>query len=51
MKKTLIKFFRKYGSVFAALALTVTASNVNSTCLWINNQPELPDNAKLLLKK
>ncbi|MDO4945473.1 MAG: cyclic lactone autoinducer peptide [Ruminococcus sp.] len=46
----MIKILKKYGSVFAALALTITAVNVNSACFWINNQPKLPDDAKSLRK-
>lgn len=50
MKSFMLKFFKKYGGMFAALALTVTTVNVNSTCFWINNQPNLPKNAKSLRK-
>ena len=50
MKSFMLKFFKKYGGMFAALALTVTTVNVNSTWFWINNQPELPKNAKSLRK-
>lgn len=50
MKSFMLKFFKKYGGMFAALALTVTAVNVNSACFWINNQPELPADAKSLRK-
>lgn len=50
MKSVLSKFFKKYGNVIAAVALVVTTVNVNSSCLWINNQPELPADAKSLRK-
>lgn len=50
MKSIMLKFFKKYGGMFAALALTITAVNVNSACFWIANQPELPDDAKSLRK-
>ena len=42
MKSFMLKFFKKYVGMFAALALLVTVSNVNSTCLFITHQPELP---------
>ena len=38
----------KLGSVFASLALMVTALNVNTTCMLFVHQPELPDNARKL---
>lgn len=50
MRKKFSNFIRKHGSVIAALALLVTTTNVNSACFWINNQPELPDNANNLRK-
>ena len=40
--------FLKLGSVFASLALMVTALNVNATCMLFVHQPKLPDNAKKL---
>lgn len=40
----------KLGKVFAALALLITVSNVNSTCLFITHQPELPADSKKLRK-
>jgi cyclic lactone autoinducer peptide len=33
------------------LAVAVTAANVNSTCLFYMNQPELPQSAEKLKKK
>lgn len=50
MKPFMLKFFKKYGGMFAALALTITAVNVNSACFWIANQPKLPADAKSLRK-
>lgn len=50
MRSVVIKFIKKYGGALAALALTVTTVNVNSTCFWINGQPELPADAKKLRK-
>ena len=40
----------RMGKVFAALALLVTVSNVNSTCMFITHQPELPADSKKLRK-
>lgn len=42
------KFFMKYSSVIAALALVITAVTANSTCIWLTYQEELPDAAKQL---
>lgn len=50
MRKIFSNFIRKHGNVIAALGLLVTTTNVNSTCFWINNQPELPKSAKSLRK-
>ncbi|UYJ30944.1 MAG: cyclic lactone autoinducer peptide [Oscillospiraceae bacterium] len=50
MKSFMLKFFKKYGGMFAALALLVTVLNVNSTCLFITHQPELPADYKKLRK-
>lgn len=50
MKSFMLKFFKKYGGMFAALSLTITAVNVNSACFWIANQPKLPADAKSLRK-
>lgn len=41
-------FFAKYASVIAALALMVTAVNVNRACLLVMNQPEMPEGAEKL---
>lgn len=40
--------FAKYAGVIAALALMVTAANVNRTCMVIIHQPELPEGAEKL---
>lgn len=50
MKRKLMSFSTKMGKVFAALALLITVSNVNSTCLFITHQPELSTNSKKLRK-
>ncbi len=36
----------KLGTMVASLAFLVTFSNVNSTCVIIIHQPELPEGAK-----
>ena len=36
MKKKLMKLSTRMGKVFVALALLVTVSNVNSTCLYLS---------------
>lgn len=41
---------RKIGGYVAALALTVTAMDVNSACTFIIHQPELPADAAKLSK-
>lgn len=50
MKRNLMKLSTRMGKVFAALALFVTVSNVNSTCLFITHQHELPADYKKLRK-
>ena len=42
------KFFEKYGSIVAALALVVTTLTANSTCVCYMYQDELPENARKL---
>jgi len=44
------KLFVKFGSAVACLALAVTAMNVNSACICLIHQPELPEGAKNLRK-
>lgn len=34
-----------------ALALMVVVQNVNSACVWIDGQPEVPDEAKRFKKQ
>lgn len=38
----------RYGGVIAALALMVTAMNVNRACMFVIHQPELPEGAEKL---
>lgn len=45
MKKT-NSLLIKLGSLVASLAFLVTFSNVNSVCIGIIHQPELPEGAK-----
>lgn len=40
----------RFGGVLAALAMMVTALTVNSTCIYLTHQEELPENAKKLRK-
>lgn len=47
MKKTNALLI-KLGSLVASLAFLVTFSNVNSACIGIIHQPELPEGAKEL---
>lgn len=41
-------FFKKYGHVFAALALVLTTITANSTCAFFIHQEKLPEGAKTL---
>lgn len=43
-------FFKKYGHVFAALALVLTTITANSTCAFFIHQEKLPEGAKTLRK-
>jgi cyclic lactone autoinducer peptide len=38
----------KYAGVVAALALMVTAANVNHICMFVAHQPEMPEGAEKL---
>ena len=44
MKNLMVKF----AGMIAALALMVTAANVNASCLLIMHQPKLPEGAEKL---
>lgn len=44
------KLFRRFGGLFATLAIIVTTMNVNTACLCIMHQEPLPDEAKKLRK-
>ncbi|CAK7000559.1 cyclic lactone autoinducer peptide [Tissierella carlieri] len=46
MKKVILKF----SGIIASLALMVTSMNVNSTCIYLAYQPELPKSAEKLRK-
>ena len=40
----------RFGKTIGSLALLVTITNVNSTCLFIAHQPEIPKKANKLKK-
>ena len=44
------KIMHKIGGSVAALAMMVTALNVNSACMFLIHQPKLPDGAEKLSK-
>lgn len=44
------ELFRKYSGFLAALAISVTALNANSACVFIMHQDKLPEEAKYLRK-
>ena len=46
MKKVVLRF----GGILASLALMVTSMNVNTTCMYLAYQPELPKGAEKLRK-
>lgn len=50
MRTSVFGFFSRFGGVLAGLAMMVTAMTVNSTCIYLTHQPELPQNAKKLRK-
>ena len=45
-----MKFVRKLSSMVALLSIFVTATNVNSACVFIIHQPKLPEGASRLKK-
>lgn len=50
MKKMMLKAARTWSHVAAALALVITASSVNSACVFIVHQPDVPEGAARLKK-
>lgn len=50
MKNKVNKLMVKFGGHIAALALMITACNVNTTCMWVGHQPEMPSGADKLKK-
>jgi len=40
----------KLGVLLASLALMIVSLNVNTTCMFVAHQPELPEGAKKLRK-
>ena len=46
--KKMKNLFAKYAGVIAALALMVTAANVNHICVFVAHQPEMPEGAEKL---
>lgn len=44
------KLMFKFGGIVAGLALTVTALNVNTTCIYLIHQPKLPKGSDKLRK-
>ena len=44
------KFIMKYGHIFTALAVVVTAYSANRCCAYFYHQPKLPASAKKLRK-
>ena len=50
MKKMFSYMAYRIGTAVAAMALMVTALNVNTTCIWLSHQPKLPQGADKLKK-
>ena len=50
MKKMFSSMACRIGTAAAAMALMVTALNVNTTCVWLAHQPKLPQGADKLKK-
>lgn len=50
MRQGLLKVYGLFGSMIAALAMLMTAMTVNSTCIYLTHQEELPHDAKKLRK-
>jgi len=46
LKKVILRF----SGVLASLALMLTSMNVNTTCMYLAYQPELPEGAEKLRK-
>lgn len=50
MRQGVLKVYGLFGSMIAALAMLMTAMTVNSTCIYLTHQEELPHDAKKLRK-
>lgn len=46
MKSTLTSIILKISGLIASLAMVVAVGNVNSTCLFVSYQPDIPDELK-----
>ncbi len=44
-------FVIKVSKILASVALIITTLNVNTTCVFVAHQPELPEGAEKLRKK
>lgn len=49
-KVAMSKVMKKFGGMFAALALVITTFTVNSACAFLMHQPMLPEEARKLRK-
>ncbi len=50
MKREFSRFIIKCLEFLAVMAMMVTTLNMNLACLFITNQPKIPDSAKRLRK-
>lgn len=50
MKEKFLNMGIKFDKILAAMAMMFTIANINSACLFITNQPKMPEEAKKLRK-
>lgn len=50
MKNKFLNIGIKFDKILAAMAMMFTIANINSACLFITNQPKMPEKAKELRK-
>lgn len=46
MKRNLQKFMAKFTGIVASLATLIAVCNVNSTCIFLTHQPDVPEELK-----
>lgn len=46
MKRNIIKILIRFGRLLASIVLLISMHSVNSTCMFMTYQPDIPDSLK-----